>query len=134
MVAASGSCMTAPRVLVADDDAMTLALVAEAMERAGYSVRRADDGDELLQALAEDGPFDLIVTDVAMPWMTGLQVAHSARTAGIDTPVLVMTASRIGSKDVEQIGGNTLLLRKPFGVTQLIGAAHQLLGGSAHER
>lgn len=126
--------MTQPRVLVADDDAITLQLVSEAMERAGYSVRRADDGDELLQALAEEGPFDLIVTDVAMPWMSGLQVAHSARTAGVDTPVLVMTASQIGSKDVEQIGGNALLLRKPFGVSQLMTAARQLLGRGGRER
>lgn len=115
------------RVLVADDDPSSLALVSRAIERAGCTVYRADDGDELLQAMAELGPFDLIVTDVAMPWMTGLQVAQSARTAGDTTPVIVMTASRIPPADVEALGGRAVLLRKPFLVTQLIAALRQML-------
>jgi CheY-like chemotaxis protein len=122
-----------PRILVADDDPASLSLVGHAMEGLGLSVRCADDGDELLQALAEDGPFDLIVTDVAMPWMTGLQVAQSARTAGVTTPVIVMTASRVAAEDVQHLGDNTVLLRKPFGLSALIGAVHQLLP-SSHER
>jgi CheY-like chemotaxis protein len=99
------------------------------MERLGCLVHRAEDGDELLQAIADGGPFDLIVTDVSMPWMTGLQVAHSARTAGVTTPVIVMTASVIPPTDVEQIGGSTVLLRKPFRLSQLTRAVCQLLRG-----
>lgn len=119
-----------PRILVADDDPASLSLVGQAMEGLGLSVRCADDGDELLHALAEDGPFDLIVTDVSMPWMTGLQVAHSARTAGDTTPVIVMTASRVTPQDVQQLGDATVLLRKPFGLSALLGAVHQLLPGA----
>ena len=70
------------RVLVADDDPTMLSAVCHALELIGYEVTRAEDGDEFLQRVAEFGPFDLIVTDVAMPWMTGLQVAHSVRAAG----------------------------------------------------
>ncbi len=124
----------APRVLVADDDPGSLALVARAIERTGCTVHRADDGDELLQALAEHGPFDVIVTDVAMPWMTGLQVAQSARTAGVTTPVIVMTASRVTPKEVQALGGKAVLLRKPFLVTQLIAALRQLLPAAAARR
>lgn len=119
--------MAPPRILVADDDPASLALVARAIERTGCTVYRADDGDELLQAIAEHGPFDVIVTDVAMPWMTGLQVAQSARTAGDATPVIVMTASRIAPREVEALGGRAVLLRKPFRVTQLIAALRQML-------
>ena len=99
------------RVLVADDDAPTLALVATALERLGCQVIRAEDGDELLQALAESGPFDLFVTDISMPWMTGLQVAHSARAAGLKTPVIVMTALPIEAAQVDELGDQAILLR-----------------------
>jgi len=115
------------RVLVADDDAPTLSLVATALERLGCQVTRAEDGDELLQALAEAGPFDLFVTDISMPWMTGLQVAHSARAAGLDTPVIVMTALPIDAAQVDELGDHAILLRKPFGLKQLVSAVHHML-------
>lgn len=118
-----------PRILVADDDPTSLSLVGRAMERLGCSVERAENGDELLQAIADCGPFDLIVTDVAMPWMTGLQVAHSARTAGMTTPVIVMTAMHMSHADVDVVGGNTVLLRKPFKLSQLTHTVEQVLRG-----
>lgn len=117
------------RILVADDDPTSLDLVGRAMERLGCSVYSAEDGGQLLQAIAEYGPFDLIVTDVAMPWMTGLQVAHSARTAGVMTPVIVMTASQVTPSEVELLGTNTTLLRKPFRQIDLIRAMQRLLRG-----
>ena len=113
-------------VLVADDDAATLALVAEVLERLGCLVSSAEDGDELLQAVAAGGPFDLLVTDISMPWMTGLQVASSVRTAGITTPVIVMTALPIDAARIDALG-HTVLLRKPFGIKQLEAAVRYLL-------
>jgi len=113
-------------VLVADDDAATLALVADVLERLGCIVTRAEDGDELLQAIATCGPFDLLVTDISMPWMTGLQVTYSARAAGLTTPVIVMTALPIDAARIDALG-HTILLRKPFGSKQLEAAALHLL-------
>jgi CheY-like chemotaxis protein len=113
-------------VLVADDDAASLALVAAVLERLGCSVSRAEDGDELMQAIATGGPFDLLVTDISMPWMTGLQVAYSARAAGLSTPVIVMTALPIDAARIDALG-HTVLLRKPFGTRQLEAAALHLL-------
>ncbi len=118
-----------PRILVADDDPTSLSLVGRAMERLGCSVERAENGDELLQAIADFGPFDLIVTDISMPWMTGLQVAHSARTAGVTTPVIVMTAMHMSHAEIDLVGGNTVLLRKPFKLSQLISTVLQVLRG-----
>jgi CheY-like chemotaxis protein len=120
-----------PRVLVADDDADTLTLVSNAIEGLGYTVIRADDGNEMLQMLAE-GNYQLIITDVAMPWMTGLQVAHSARTAGVSSPVIVMTASRIRHEDVALLGDNAVLLHKPFSLSRLRDVVRRLLT-SDHE-
>ena len=99
-----------PTVLVADDDDVTVDIVAETMERLGFEVSRAGDGDEVLQKIAERGPFDLVITDISMPWMTGLQVAHSARVAGMSTPLIVMTAlpidlivSTTSAQDAERV-------------------------------
>lgn len=107
------------RVLVADDDPTMLAGVALVLEHLGYEVTRAEDGDEFLQNVAEHGPFDLIVTDVSMPWMTGLQVAHSVRAAGVNTPIIVITALAVIPQAASLLGPNAVILRKPFGVDRL---------------
>jgi DNA-binding response OmpR family regulator len=114
-------------VLVAEDDAPTLALVATALERAGCTVTRVEDGDELLQALADGEQYDLLVTDISMPWMTGLQVAHSVRAAGLKTPVIVMTALPIDASRIEALGSHAVLLRKPFGTKELVAAVRSML-------
>ncbi|MBL9014369.1 MAG: response regulator, partial [Myxococcales bacterium] len=64
-----------PRILVADDDAALLDDVASVLESVG-EVTRAASGAELIEHLGEDGPYDLIVTDIAMPWMTGVQAVQ----------------------------------------------------------
>ncbi len=121
------------RVLVADDDPELLDVVAEGLTRLGADVIRARNGAELIDRLAENGPFDLVVTDIAMPWMTGLRAIHAARTAGVGTPVIIMTALRDEglSARVEALGGNAALLNKPFDLTDLESIAVSLL---AHRR
>jgi len=120
------------RVLVADDDPVTLSLVAGTITRLGYEVACAEDGDSLLQRAADDGPFDVIVTDVAMPWMSGLQVASSLRTAGLPTPVLVMTALPLEPDLVARLGAGAVLLRKPFHLKDLVCALQHLVRTSVH--
>lgn len=117
------------RILVADDDPELLKAVAEAFERSGAEVARADSGVELISQLANGGPFRLIVTDISMPWMSGLQAMQSARTAGLATAVIVMTAlkdERIPAQ-VTALGERAVLLRKPFDLGALEAAADQLL-------
>lgn len=109
------------RILVADDDPELLEAVAEALERQGAEVVRAENGAELIERMADEGPFALVITDIAMPWMGGLQAMHSARTAGLGTPIIVMTAltdERIGAQ-VQALGQDVVLLRKPFELSAL---------------
>jgi CheY-like chemotaxis protein len=116
-------------VLVADDDPLLLSAVADALIHLGAVVSRAESGAELIERLAGEGPFDLVVTDVAMPWMSGLQAMHSARTAGLGTPVIVMTAlkdERIAAQ-VQALGRHAILLRKPFELSELEATATRLL-------
>ena len=119
------------RILVADDDADLLEVVVEALTDAGANVASAKSGAELLKRLGEDGAFDLIIADVLMPWMTGLQVASSVREAGLEVPVILMTGNRDSSLD-ERVDSldRTVLLRKPFGDRELRAAVEKLLPGS----
>jgi CheY-like chemotaxis protein len=117
------------RVLVADDDPQLLSVVAESLTHLGAEVTRASSGAELIEHLAQAGPFDLIVTDIGMPWMSGLQAMHAARTAGLGIAVIVMTAlrdQRIPAL-VRRLGANAILLRKPFWLAELESAASKLL-------
>jgi CheY-like chemotaxis protein len=131
---ASQACVTDnQRILVADDDPEMLGAVAEAFERGNYDVVRAENGAELVEQLANHGPFDLIVADVSMPWMDGLKALSSMRAAGLATPVIVMTAlseQRLPSQ-VRALNP-AVLLRKPFGLDELEAAVAQLMSpGSA---
>lgn len=113
--------MLATRILVADDDPDMLRAVADSLEGAGASVVRAEDGDALLQHMADDGPFAVIVTDIAMPWMNGLSAMQAARYAGLATPLVVMTALRDASipDRVRALGHEVALLQKPFDLEEL---------------
>jgi DNA-binding response OmpR family regulator len=115
--------MTRHRVRVADDDREMLELVARVrvIDLLGFEVVTACSGSDLLEKVAEQGPFDRIVTDVAMLWMSGLQVTHSARTAGMRCPIIVITALRNHrtADQVETLGTEVRRLGKPFSVGTL---------------
>jgi two-component system response regulator QseB len=118
-------------VLVADDDPQLLEAVCEALNRMDANVVRASSGAELIDQLATAGPFDLVVTDISMPWMSGLQAMRATRAAGLATAVIVMTAlrdQRIPAQ-VESLGENAVFLRKPFQLSELESAASMLLSG-----
>ena len=118
------------RVLVADDDPQLLEVLAQALEQLRASVTQVHDGGELINRLADrTDPFDLIVTDIAMPWMTGLSSMHAVRAAGLSMPVIVITAVRDENipEEVKALGPNAILLRKPFDIQDLESAVEQLL-------
>ena len=116
------------RALIADDDPEMLELVSSVVEGLGIQVARAANGHELLDLIAHDR-YDFIVTDISMPWMTGVQVMHSARAAGMPCPVLVMTALRDPRvlEQVYSLGEKVLLLLKPFSVDELKAAIDESL-------
>jgi len=89
------------RVFLAEDDAALRHLIATVLRADGYEVIEAEDGPELLDRLAstllDDAPLDppdtdVIVTDVRMPGVSGLDVLLGLRRAQWRTPVIVMTA------------------------------------------
>ena len=124
------------RALLADDDSLLLDVVTTVFEHLGFEVTCASSGGALLDCIADDEEFDIIVTDVAMPWMTGLQVMHSARAAGLPCPVVVMTALRDPDmlRQVASLGLGAVLLLKPFSLTELYVAVEAALIGTPFMR
>jgi DNA-binding response OmpR family regulator len=120
--------ITVSRIVIADDDPDSLELLRLALGNPLIEICEATNGAELVQLLAEDGPFDLVITDIHMPWMEGLQVLHSARAAEVSAPVLVITGlegADLQAK-VDRLG-NAKLLRKPFGIPELRAAVTDLM-------
>ena len=120
--------LSVARVAIADDDPDALDLLGEALRPLAVQVDRASTGAELVVLLAEQGPFDLVVTDIGMPWMEGLAVIRSARASEIETPVLFV--SGLARPDLEASVarlGNARILRKPIVVSALRNAVSEML-------
>lgn len=89
--------MKAKRLLVADDSETILLLLETRLRMAGYDVATAEDGQQVLDALAEtpdDGAPDVLLLDAMMPRKSGLEVLREIRAAGDRTPVLIVSAHR----------------------------------------
>lgn len=107
---------TAPlSIILADDDDLLRTNIAEILTQAGYLVREAKTGAEAAEIFTET-PSDLIITDVFMPDMDGIELTRQLRTTGIKTRLLAMTGY-IGDVDyldiIQGLGANATL-RKPF--------------------
>jgi CheY-like chemotaxis protein len=129
--ASSHGGLVVARVAIADDDPESLELLAHTLASPTTEISRASSGAELVVLLAERGPFDLIVTDVNMPWMEGVAVIRSARASHIRTPVLIITG--VARPDLESTVsrlGNARLLRKPVALAELRQAVAELLATS----
>ena len=80
------------RVLVVDDDEPLLRAHARALTRNGYQVETATDGDAAMRAL-QQASFNVILSDIDMPGMNGIQLLERARTYDLDVPVVLITGN-----------------------------------------
>ena len=119
-----------PVVLVADDDDDIRDLVAFRLDRAGYEVLRAGDGQEALDLAKEHRP-DLAVLDVMMPKLTGYDVTRELRAdpATSRIPVILLTA-RVQEADVARgfEAGADDYVKKPFSPQELKARVQAVLG------
>jgi DNA-binding response OmpR family regulator len=110
-----------PLVLIADDDEDIRALVAFRLERAGYEVVTAGDGEQALRLALERAP-QLAVLDVMMPKLTGLEVTRRLRAeeATSAIPVILLTA-RVQESDIAAgfEAGAADYIKKPFSPQEL---------------
>ncbi len=119
----------AMKVLLAEDDQGMRKLMALVLQRSGFDVIEAIDGNELQEKIkhllpggGSDGGVDIIVTDIYMPGPNALETLAMLRKAGVDTPVVMITA--FGDYETHEEAnrlGATAVFDKPFDMQELRG-------------
>lgn len=114
------------RILVVEDDASVARFLRQALEEEGHAVDTADSGVEGGN-LAHLNPYDLILLDVQLPGMDGLQVAAELRRSNLTCPILMLT-SRDSTQDVVRglNAGADDYLTKPFALEVLLARVNAL--------
>jgi two-component system alkaline phosphatase synthesis response regulator PhoP len=109
-----------PRILVVDDETHLADGIRENLEAEGYQTAVAYDGAAGLERL-RGGGFDLVILDVMMPKLDGIELCSTARSEGIQTPVLFLTVKSAPEDRVRgfEAGGDDYLL-KPFHLQELL--------------
>jgi CheY-like chemotaxis protein len=120
-----------PRVVIAEDDDDMRAVMCELVSGLGVEVAQASSGGELVKLLTDGQPPSLVITDVRMPWMTGYNVALSARNSGLSIPIIIVTAFPDDTlvAQVERLG-SAVLLAKPFRPEELLSLVRARLTAS----
>jgi DNA-binding response OmpR family regulator len=120
------------RVLVVEDDQELGDVIADALQHANYAVSRAADGRQALDQLARGPTPCLVLTDVMMPIMSGLDLRErmlaDARLRGV--PLVIMTAGGVALEAVLRELG-TVMLRKPLSMRTLLDTVARHCGGSS---
>jgi two-component system KDP operon response regulator KdpE len=107
------------RILVIDDEPQITRVLRAALSAQGFDVRTANDPEEGLQVFGEWPP-DLVITDLMMPGMTGVDVARAIR-ARSETPILILSVRDHERSKVEALdAGADDYVTKPFGIQELL--------------
>jgi len=108
------------RLLVVEDDKSTLDYVAKGFEELGWVAERHGDGRDGLH-LATSAEFDLIILDRNLPGMDGLSVLKAIRAAGLETPVIILSAiSHVDERVKGLRAGGDDYVTKPFSIEEVV--------------
>ena len=114
------------RVLIVDDEPAIVRLIRDYLERAGFEVVTAGNGEDALQVFARGRP-DLVILDLTLPRMDGLDVARALRRAG-DVPIIMLTAR---TEEADRVAGLELgaddYVTKPFSAREIVARVRAVL-------
>ncbi len=114
-------------ILIVDDDRAVVDLLTEVLTEHGYVVRVAYDGRMALEAV-ERLSTDVVITDIRMPRMDGLDLVRRLRARDRPIPVLVLTGAVNGNR----LGGDVPVLAKPFDVDEVVRVIDGLIFRAFH--
>lgn len=122
------------RILVVEDEKKVASFVARALREHSYQVDVAETG-ELGLKMATSSVYELMVLDVRLPGMTGIQLCRELRQAGVETPVLMLTARSLVEQRVEGLdAGADDYMGKPFALAELHARVRALTRRGLHNR
>ena len=108
------------RILIAEDDRELRQLFQHVLMKNGYAVTGVADGKEALDAM-DKGYYDLIISDIMMPVMDGYELVSSLRQAGINTPVMMITAKdAFDDMRLGFLSGSDDYMVKPVNVNEMV--------------
>jgi two-component system OmpR family response regulator len=122
----------ATRVLVVDDEPFITDVVATALRFEGFVADVAASGAEALR-LAHEAAFGIVILDVMLPDMEGIEVCRRMRATGLDAPVLFLTARDATADKVEGLAVGDDYVTKPFSLDELIARVRAVLRRTAPE-
>jgi len=118
------------RIFIADDEENMLITLGFILESAGYDISTSTNGRQAMNKILSEksNPFDLLILDVQMPYITGLQLIDELRHSGITTPIIVMT----GYESDELINelkakGCNCYIEKPFDEDKLLAKIEKII-------
>jgi len=117
-----------PRILIIEDDSSTRELMEQTLKASGHEVFLAADGKPGL-ALHRAVPMDLIITDIYMPEMEGLEVINRLRREGGNVPIIAISGNPdlLSALDIAKKLGAAKIMAKPFRPEQLRAAVNLVL-------
>ena len=122
------------QIVLVDDDAFVLYTLRKLLHKAGHAVACFDNG-ALALAHMQLHPADLLITDVVMPGMGGLDLLAQFRTFNQNARVLVVSAAGLhmesGVREAVSVNGGDAVLVKPFDRSTFLGCVERLLGDRA---
>lgn len=117
------------KILVVDDEESIRWVLGRSLEKAGYTVEYGEDGAQAIQKAGSDN-FSLIILDIKMPDLSGLEVLHDLRLKGIDAPVIVITAQNTVKNAIEAMKeGAYDYIAKPFDLDEVRLTAERAIQG-----
>lgn len=117
------------RILIAEDDESMLNFLSLALERAGHETVSAKNGTDALTALEKNDTFDILLTDIVMPGIDGIELSTRAKEIHPSIEIMLITGfAAMAMKHAEEAENtNTQMLSKPFHLNDLVEKVEDLL-------
>ena len=107
-------------ILVVDDEGAVRRFAGRVLEREGYTVREARDGAEALDLVRQGGSFDVVVSDIVMPRLNGVELMQALASSHPDLPVILMSGYATAALSELGIVAPCSILAKPFPPERLL--------------
>ena len=115
------------KILLAEDDDSLRRFLAKALERAGYEVVSCPDGEAALEAL-DQGPFDLLLTDIVMPGVDGIEVARQAAAREPGQRIMFITGfAAVALSAGDRAPAGAKVLAKPVHLREIVAEVERMI-------